>query len=55
MITLVLEKEPTVVNVTITEEKLIVDINDGRGLLVPLKWYPRLLHATRQENESLHD
>jgi hypothetical protein len=51
MTTLVLEKEPVVVKVTIAEGRLIVDLDDGRSLLVPLEWYPRLLHATpRQRN-----
>ena len=49
MTTLVLEKEPVVISVTITKEKLTVDLDDGRSILVPLEWYPRLLHATPKE------
>jgi hypothetical protein len=52
MTTLVLEKEPLVVNVTITDEKLIVDLNDGRSLIVPLEWYPRLVHASPKERNN---
>ena len=52
MITLVLEKEPVVVNVMITEEKLIVDLDDGRSILVPLEWYPRLLYASPKERNN---
>jgi hypothetical protein len=52
MTTLVLEKEPAVVNVTITEEKLIVDLDDGRSILVPLEWHPRLLHASPEEQNN---
>ncbi len=49
MTTLVLETEPIMVHVTIAEQKLIVDLGDGRRLLVPLDWYPRLLHASPEE------
>ncbi|HKN88634.1 MAG TPA: DUF2442 domain-containing protein [Nitrospiraceae bacterium] len=30
----------------ISEDKLIVDIMDGRTISVPLAWYPRLFNAT---------
>ena len=46
MTTLVLETEPVAVHVTVTEDKLTVDLADGRSLVVPLAWYPRLLSAT---------
>jgi len=49
MTTLVLETPPTVAAVTVTDEKLIVDLADGRSLLVPLTWYPRLLHGSPEE------
>lgn len=52
MTTLVLEKDPVVVNVMITEEKLMVDLDDGRSLLVPLEWYPRLRHASPKERNN---
>ena len=32
-----------------TDEKVIVDLADGRSLIVPLAWYPRLLHASPEE------
>jgi hypothetical protein len=25
---------------------------DGRSLIIPLSWYPRLLHATQKEREN---
>jgi hypothetical protein len=55
MTTLVLDIDPTAVAVTITEDKLMVDLADGRRLVVPLAWYPRLLHAlpTEQQNWQL--
>jgi hypothetical protein len=40
---------PTVEQVTVTEDTLSVDLSDGRTIAVPLAWFPRLLHATRQE------
>ena len=51
MTTLVLETEPVAVAVTITDETLSVDLGDGRRLVVPLNWYPRLLHGTPTERE----
>ncbi len=29
-----------------TDDVLSVDLLDGRTIIVPLTWYPRLLHAT---------
>ncbi len=52
MTTLVLEKEPVVVNVSIMDEKLTVDLDDGRSIVVPLEWYPRLIHASTQERNN---
>lgn len=34
------------------DDKLSVTIEDGRVLLVPLTWYPRLLHATEAERND---
>ena len=52
MTTLTLETEPMVNQVTLTAEKLIVDLADGRSLSIPLTWYPRLVHASPQEREN---
>jgi hypothetical protein len=38
-----------VIEVACTEDKLTVDLADGRSISVPLAWYPRLLHATPLE------
>lgn len=51
MTTLVLETEPIAMHVTVTEDKLIVDLADGRSLGVPLAWYPRLVHGTPAERQ----
>lgn len=31
------------------QQSLSVDLVDGRTIIVPLAWYPRLLHATPQQ------
>jgi hypothetical protein len=49
MTTLELEQDPVAVNVTVSADKLIVDLADGRSLVVPLAWYPRLLHGSEAE------
>lgn len=36
-------------SVTVTEEALTVDLVDGRTLIVPLVWYPRLWYGTPEE------
>ena len=51
MSTLVLEVEPTAVEVTVTEDDLIVHLADGRRISVPLAWYPRLLNASDAERQ----
>ena len=50
--TLTLEKDPIVNQVIVTDEKLIVDLADGRSLSVPLAWYPRLMHASSEERQN---
>jgi len=42
-------KEPRARNVAVTEESLTVDLVDGRTIIVPLVWYPRLWHGTAEE------
>jgi hypothetical protein len=38
--------------VAITEEEMAVDLADGRTIIVPLAWYPRLVHATPKERKK---
>ena len=52
MTTLVHEKELSAIAVAVTAEKLSVDLDDGRSILVPLSWYPRLLYATPKERKN---
>jgi hypothetical protein len=49
MTTLVLEQDPIAVNVTVAGDHLAVELADGRSLIVPLEWYPRLLHGSAAE------
>jgi len=37
----------------VTDDSLEVDLLDGRTLIVPLAWYPRLLHATAAQRANL--
>lgn len=41
-----------VMNVSSTEDVLVVELEDGRCLSVPLAWYPRLLHASQKERDD---
>ena len=52
MTTLVLEADPVAVDVTVTQDRLLVSLGDGRTLGIPLTWYPRLLHATLAERAN---
>jgi hypothetical protein len=39
-------------DVRFSEDRLIVDLADGRTISVPLVWYPKLLHATTQQRAN---
>ena len=51
-LTLMLEEEPAAVEVKISNEKLFVDLADGRSLVIPLEWYPRLAYGTMEERQN---
>jgi hypothetical protein len=38
-----------VADVRVDDERLTVDLKDGRTISAPLAWYPRLLNATASE------
>jgi hypothetical protein len=44
---------PRVVNVTVTDDTLSVDLEDGRTIAVPIGWYPRLAHGTPAERTNV--
>ena len=39
-------------HVTVTEDSLVVDLNDGRSISAPVVWYPRLLNGTPGERNN---
>jgi hypothetical protein len=39
-------------NVALTEDTLAVDLADGRTIVVPLVWYPRLLDASPEQRRN---
>ena len=49
MSTLELNPDLRVKDLRFTEDELVVSIADGRTVLVPLVWYPRLLGATPEQ------
>jgi len=40
------ETNPRAVDVTVTDDELVVRLADGRGVSVPLAWFPKLLHSS---------
>ncbi len=38
--------------VEVTDDRLRVELDDGRTISAPLGWYPRLLHATQTERDN---
>ncbi len=49
---MITEVEPTAVSVEVTEDDLVIDLTDGRRIIVPLSWYPRLMYATPVERNN---
>ena len=53
MSTLTIERRSTIAsNIRISDDKLTVELNDGRIVSAPLAWYPRLLHGTSEERNK---
>lgn len=53
MSTLAIEIRPCAIEcASVTEDSLIVDLDDGRTISAPLAWYPRLLHGTIEERND---
>ena len=44
-------EEAHALSVRISDDALSVDLVDGRTIIVPLGWYPRLWHANPRERE----
>jgi hypothetical protein len=43
---------PRIVNVTVTDDTLMVDLEDGRTISVPVSWYPRLAYGSPEERAN---
>ncbi len=43
---------PRIVNVTVTNDTLSADLEDGRTIGLPIGWYPRLAHGTPEERAA---
>ncbi len=41
-----------VMSVSSTDDVLVVELEDGRTISVPLTWYPRLLHASQKDRDD---
>jgi hypothetical protein len=44
--------DPTAVDVTVLDYRLVVTLADGRELATPLAWFPRLLEATPEQRRN---
>jgi len=49
MHSLIADTDLRVMNVNIDEDRLMVELMDGRLIGVPLAWYPRLANATAEQ------
>ncbi len=47
-----LTADERVTEVKVTKDTLIVGLRDGRTIMVPLAWYPRLLNASAAERKN---
>ncbi len=44
--------DPTAIDVTVTDDSLVVALADGRELSAPLAWFPRLMEATEGQRKN---
>lgn len=44
---------PKAVHASVSDDALTVDLDDGRTIVVPIGWYPRLAHASPAERANL--
>jgi len=49
MSTSAIEVHPLAQNVWFTDDDLVVSLVDGRKVVVPLVWFPRLANATKSQ------
>lgn len=41
-----------VIDVSVTDDTLTIDLEDGRTISIPISWYPRLAYGTMEEREN---
>ncbi|MCG3209176.1 MAG: hypothetical protein FOGNACKC_02795 [Anaerolineae bacterium] len=41
-----------IINVTVTDDTLAVDLEDGRSIAIPIGWYPRLAYGSPAERAN---
>lgn len=46
------DSDVRVMNVSIDDNRLVVDLMDGRTIAVPLAWYPRLANASAEQRNK---
>lgn len=44
--------DPRAVDVTVTDDELRVDLVDGRTIIVPIVWFPRLARAQHAQRDN---
>src|SRR6266849_7235558 len=44
---------PRIISITVTDDTVSADLEDGRTIAVPIGWYPRLAHGTPAERANL--
>lgn len=49
MSTLITDRDVFAESVQFSDDSMIVGLDDGRSISVPLAWYPRLLHGSAKE------
>jgi hypothetical protein len=52
MSTLTNKQPAQATDVSVNQDELAVDLLDGRTIIVPLLWYPRLAHANSKERKN---
>ncbi len=52
MVTSIAETTARAIDLHITDDELTVLLTDGRRISAPLVWFPRLLHATKEQRDQ---
>ena len=44
--------DPRAIDVAVSADELTVELADGRRVIVPIAWFPRLLHADQDQRRN---